>query len=493
MRLLLIGGHDVICENDIIEKFIVNYKYNPNILFVTAASKDSLKSKMKLEALFNKYICNISFLLLYSNPNNISDLLEWADIIYFDGGDTRLLVSKIKEYNIDSYLKNTNKLLVGISAGMNMMGRYSVGDIDSYEDNFHTYNYKMVEGIGLINYCLCPHYNLGDRDFFNSIPKKYNMSGLALENDTAIYIHDDYFNVIKAKKNRSVYIFKKESDYVMESIYYKKSIAVLGPEGTFCDVACKAYLKEFNLPYDITYYPNIKSVCEGINDTGIGILPFENSIDGYVLETIDTLIKNNYKIIYELNADVEFAFVSNAKKIEDVKNVFVQFKAKQECLEFLTIKNHFNLIITDSNIMSLNNLLNSDDTFGAIIPLHKAMDYNFNICINNLSDVSNNSTRFVVVAKDIVPNLDSDIKCSLCLFMNEDYPGILFDALKLFNEYKVNLNAIMSRPTKEALGKYNFYIEISSKKDEINNIMNAIKAIESDNRYEIKNLGIYSK
>ena len=77
--------------------------------------------------------------------------------------------------------------------------------------------------------------------------------------------------------------------------------------------------------------------------------------------------------------------------------------------------------------------------------------------------------------------------------MNEDYPGILFDALKLFNEYKVNLNAIISRPTKEALGKYNFYIEISSKKDEIKNIKSCLDAISKDPRYEVKNLGSYTR
>ena len=145
-------------------------------------------------------------------------------------------------------------------------------------------------------------------------------------------------------------------------------------------------------------------------------------------------------------------------------------------------------------MISLNNLLQSDNTYGAIIPLHKAKEYSFNINIDNISDRDSNFTRFVVVSKNDESALDKDnIKCSLCLFMKLDYPGILFDALKLFNEYKVNLNAIISRPTKEALGKYNFYIEISSKKDEIKNINDCIKAISLDDRYEIKNLGMYSR
>ena len=239
-----------------------------------------------------------------------------------------------------------------------------------------------------------------------------------------------------------------------------KYIATLGPEGTFCDVACKAYLKKSNKDLRIKYYPSIKKTIEGISECSIGVIPFENSLDGYVLEAIDNLIKNDYKIISELEERVDFAFVSNAKSIADIKNVYVQFKAKAECLDFLTEHNDFNLIITESNMLSLNYLLKSDETYAAIIPLHKAQDYSFNIKLTDISDSKSNYTRFVVVSKKDEEISNTDIKCSLCLYMNEDYPGILFDALKLFNEYKVNLNAIISRPTKEALGKYNFYIEI---------------------------------
>ncbi len=493
MRIVLIGGRDTDSKSNNIMDFIMNYKINPNVLLVPAASMDSPKSIKNLSLLFNNYKCNLKYLLLYENPKGINDLLNWADIIYFSGGNTKHLVDKVLEYNIDKYLKETNKLIVGISAGMNMLAYAGMGDSYSYTDNFNTYNYKMVKGIGLINYVVCPHYDTGNCYVFNDEPRNYKLPGLALENDTALYIDDNSYCVIKDKKNRSVYRFIKEEDYRMD-VVANKSIAVLGPEGTFCDVACKDYLKNNNKQFNIKYFPSIRKTIEAIDDIGIGVIPFENSLDGYVLEAIDSLIKNDYRIIYELDEKVEFAFVSNAKRIEDVKNVFVQFKAKAECIDFLTIKNHFNLIITDSNMISLNNLLQSDDTYGAIIPLHKAKEYSFNINIDNISDRDSNFTRFVVVSKNDEPALDKDnIKCSLCLFMKLDYPGILFDALKLFNEYKVNLNAIISRPTKEALGKYNFYIEISSKKDEIKNINDCIKAISLDDRYEIKNLGMYSR
>ena len=493
MNLFLIGGRTTTSGSDNIERFIINYKENPNILLVPAASKDSMRSDKNLSMLFNKYKCQYKFLYLYRNPLNIYESLEWADIIYFSGGDTRNLTKALLKYNIVEYLKNTDKLLVGISAGMNVMGYAGMGDSDAYQDNYHTYNYKMQDGVGLIDFVMCPHYDNYDLDIFNDVPKEYQKNGLALENDTAIYISDDGYKVIKDNNKNSVYMFLKEDNYKMDSLYNNKTISCLGPEGTFCDVCCKNYLKKSNKDLNIKYYPSIRKTIESLDTTGIAVVPFENSLDGFVLETLDTLIKNNYYITTELEEKVDFAFVSFSKDIKNIKNVYVQFKAKAECIEFLQIKNNFNLITTDSNMLSLENLLKSDETYGAVIPIHKVLDYKFNIVIKGISDSTENYTRFVVIEKNPLKILNNDIKCSLCLFMNEDYPGILFDALKLFNEYKVNLNSIISRPTKEALGKYNFYIEISSKKDEINNILNCINDIKNDKRYGIKNLGIYSK
>ncbi len=493
MNLFLIGGRSTTTISDNIEQFIVNYKDNPNILLVPAASMDSTRSDKNLSALFDKYKCTYKFLYLYRNPINIIESLDWADIIYFSGGNTKCLTDAALKYGLDKYLRKTEKLIVGISAGMNFIASYGMGDTDAYQDNYHIYNYKMQKGIGLLDIVVCPHYDNCDLDVFNDEPKKYKSDGLALENDTAIYINDFTYKVIKDNKRNSIYKFSKEDNYKMDAIYNNKVISCLGPEGTFCDVSCKNYLKKSKQDLKIEYYPSIRKTIESLKINDIAIVPFENSLDGFVLETLDTLIKNDYSITKELEEKVDFAFVSFASDIKMIKNVYVQFKAKAECIDFLTIKNNFNLITTDSNMISLLNLLKSDETYGAVIPIHKKNDYKFNVVLEGISDSSENYTRFVILEKNPLKILNDDIKCSLCLFMNDDYPGILFDALKLFNEYRVNLNSIISRPTKEALGKYNFYIEISSKKDEIKNILNCISDLKNDRRYGIKNLGIYSK
>lgn len=493
MKIMLIGGRSQNPSNYIIEEYMLKLVNEPSILLFPTASEDSLKSKNNLKQLFDRFNCRYEFALLYSETREeIISKIKKANILYFAGGNTDKLVSKIKEYSLEEIINDENKVLVGISAGMIMFSRCGMGDSYSYQDNNHTYNYKMVEGLKYLDILVCPHYDNDDLVLFNDEIKKYNCDAYALENDTAILFDGNKRIIIKADKSKSVYYFNKELNFKMESLYETKTIAVLGPEGTYADLAAKQYINENDGSFKINYYPSIAKTIDAIDDNDLAVLPFENSLDGYVYETIDNLVKKKSFIIDCNMQKIDFAFVSNEDK-QDVKKVFVQFKAKAECIEFLTQKNNFEIVITDSNIQSLNELLKSNGGCGAVIPVHKLNDCKFNTVIKNISDSDKNYTKFVVVSKNAILKHDGDLTCSLLVNMKEDHPGVLFNALKIFNDYKLNLNAILSRPTKEGLGKYNFYIEISTTKNRISDLYGCIDEINKNDNYIVTNLGVYPK
>lgn len=491
-HIILIGGHDAQFTSYKIEDYIVSLYNSPKILFFPTAMKDSLKAIDNFKLLFKKYNIDIDIAYLYNNKDSkeiILDKISKSDILYFGGGNTEVLVSKIKEYDLIDILKETDKTLVGISAGAIMLSKCGMGDRYSYPDNFHTYNYKMVEGAGILNISICPHYQNEDLYLYNDEVKKLDFDSYAVENECAIDFYDGKIKVIKANLKNSVYKFSKEEGYIMTPLYEKKQMAVLGPAGTFCDMAFNKFNKDDK--YEAVYYPSIKKTIEAIDEIGLAILPFENSLDGYVVESVDKLIKLNYNIIADVTQKVSFAFVSNASDILDIKEVYVQFKAKAECIDFLS-KYNFKTITTETNMESFNRLVCSDKTFGAIIPLKVAEETNFNINIKNVDDKDNNITRFVIVSKNKDYFILDDLKYSISVLRRQgDKPGLLYDILKKFNDYKVNLTTILSRPTKEDLGSYNFYIEVSAKKEDIDNINECIKALTSDD-YIVKVLGIYS-
>ena len=71
-----------------------------------------------------------------------------------------------------------------------------------------------------------------------------------------------------------------------------------------------------------------------------------------------------------------------------------------------------------------------------------------------------------------------------------DEPGILIEALVKFYALKINLNAIMSRPTKEGLGKYYFYTEFLANTN-LDEIKGLISRINEEGKFKIKCLGFY--
>ncbi len=242
-----------------------------------------------------------------------------------------------------------------------------------------------------------------------------------------------------------------------------KNIYSLGPKGTYSEIATKKFIDLLNLNKEYTLKPSIDSVFKEFDNNYL-ILPFENSIDGYVQRTIDLLHLNEGFIKYVYNLPISFSFISNEKDMNNIKDVYVQFKTKNQVLEFLSNYEHFNLIITESNATSLNDFIKNSKNSAAVIPSHLVTN-NYNLVINNIEDVKNNFTKFILINKnEQIPNDLNNLKIFLSLTPNSDKPGLLYNLLGNFKKLNINLSAILSRPRKDILGKYHFYLELDTNK-----------------------------
>lgn len=83
------------------------------------------------------------------------------------------------------------------------------------------------------------------------------------------------------------------------------------------------------------------------------------------------------------------------------------------------------------------------------------------------------------------------VRIPVYIMPREDRPGILFEILREFYENKINLISIMSRPTKQGMGTYNFYIEIDSLYEKVDMILKSLEQLSAE--HDIKILGIYRK
>ena len=81
------------------------------------------------------------------------------------------------------------------------------------------------------------------------------------------------------------------------------------------------------------------------------ILPFENSIQGTVLETLDGMYQTNLKIIDEVIVNVEHVIAGLDKKIpaKEIKYIYSHPQALGQCSTYLRkYYSHAKLILTPS-------------------------------------------------------------------------------------------------------------------------------------------------
>ncbi|KGM96358.1 ACT domain-containing protein [Clostridium botulinum] len=272
-----------------------------------------------------------------------------------------------------------------------------------------------------------------------------------------------------------------------------KNLAVLGPKGTFSDEAANQYISKNSIKINKLYYSTIYDVVHALNNTcNTCIIPVENTLAGYVQESLDLLLETPAQIIDEIFIPVQFSLIANTKNTSDIKNIFVQFKAKEQCTKILKQLKNSNITITDSNIESYEKYIKSKSGNAAIIPQHIFNTSQKFFSLNNVTDSYNNTTRFLILSINFHSSYilnKKNIKVSLYVLNASHKPGVLFGILKIFSENNINLISIISKPTKQELGSYNFFIELTGSISEKNIILKTIDQLKI--KYELKILGIY--
>lgn len=226
-----------------------------------------------------------------------------------------------------------------------------------------------------------------------------------------------------------------------------------------------------------------------------GIVPIENSIEGPVGLTLDLLAhKINLNIERELiipinhNLLVDEDSYDNIIDINTIKDVYSHSQALAQCQNYLenhNMKTHFTLS-TAAAAKSIKGKIG----VGAIGTLKAAELYGLKAIDKNIQDIKNNQTRFIVLSKDQTEISGND-KTSILFSLFDDNPGGLHDILGIFAKNNINLTKIESRPSKEGLGKYIFFVDFEGHKNEdiVENILNTIEEKVS----YLKILGSYPK
>lgn len=243
-------------------------------------------------------------------------------------------------------------------------------------------------------------------------------------------------------------------------------IITLGPKGTFSNQA--ASLVGSSEIEDIQYTTTIPQIAlEVVKDRNVlGVLPIENSTSGMVGQAQDSLVDSDVIIVNELQIDIQFSLVSHVP-LHEVRQFFCHSEAFNQTMNF-TAKNmpEANVIFSNSNIHSGELFLErAGEPVAAIIP--KALVTNEDafrkrLIASDVQDYMQNITRFVVIQKT-PENFEHDFskyKTSLVIEFKEDRHSLLFELLREFHVFGVNLCRLESRPLKNNPWCYRFFIDL---------------------------------
>ena len=248
-------------------------------------------------------------------------------------------------------------------------------------------------------------------------------------------------------------------------------IAFLGPEGTFSEEALLG-----NMPagdYHPFPYPSIREVLKAVQagDAPLGIVPIENSIEGSVVVTLDSLAFgfDDLRVVREVTWQVHQQLIARRPvEFDRVTKIISIPHAYGQCREF--IREHLDGVeheATDSTAEAVRRVGRVERPWVAIGTRLAAEMYECVVVAAVVDDAPDNRTRFVFVSRDEAPQDGAaTYKTSIVCGISQDQPGSLLMILSEFAYRYVNLTKVESRPSKQGLGDYIFFIDMVGRRDD---------------------------
>lgn len=236
------------------------------------------------------------------------------------------------------------------------------------------------------------------------------------------------------------------------------TIAYLGPEGTNTHQAAEEIFGNSHTKFlakemlDDVFLSVLKG--EGY----FGVVPAENSLHGTVRETFDSLSDSPLQVVGSYTMPIHHCLLSFEKNLEKITTVISHPQALAQCKQWLSIHlpNAKRTAATSTTAA-----LKKPKKGQAYISSSKASEiYHVPILFRDIEDTPENSTRFYVIGKK-KQRFSTLSQANTLLFVTiVNRVGILRDILDIFARFGISLNKLESRPSREKIWDYCFYIEV---------------------------------
>jgi chorismate mutase/prephenate dehydratase len=265
-------------------------------------------------------------------------------------------------------------------------------------------------------------------------------------------------------------------------------IAYLGPEGTFTQSAA---LKHFGHSVSTVPMSSIPDVFNSIESghANYGLVPVENSTEGVISHTLDMFMDSKLKICGEVEIRVHHHLASRSQDVSQIKHIYSHQQSFAQCRRWLD-QNFPGIERTPvSSNAEAARLASVESDAAAICGLPAVEIFGLKICFENIEDLSDNTTRFVIIGGQDVGASGND-KTSL-LISTKNVPGALLGLLQPLADHSISMNKIESRPAQGHKWAYVFFIDIDGHQDD-KNVTEALNELQQQAAL-FKILGSYPK
>ena len=249
-------------------------------------------------------------------------------------------------------------------------------------------------------------------------------------------------------------------------------VAYLGPPGTYNDDALRAAAGDSELEAVAapTVYDAVLAVESG--DAERALVQFENSIEGSVRTTLDTLAleTTDVAIVGEHDHPIRHSLIARTELVlDDVAAVLSHPQANAQCARFIRERlPGAEVRAVPSTADAVRQVAESGEPWAALGARSAAELYGCVVLAEGVEDEPDNVTRFVWIApRGTQPSGTGPWRTTLVFSeLGADHPGALVDALTEFSDREVNLTRIESRPLRRGLGRYMFFIDLDGAEDD---------------------------
>ena len=247
-------------------------------------------------------------------------------------------------------------------------------------------------------------------------------------------------------------------------------IAYFGPEGTFTEAALIRMAENAMVPGSdgsegltplTADSPTSALAAVRSGDADYACVPIENSIEGSVLPTLDSLATGpELQIFAELTLDVAFTIVvRSGTAAADVATVAAFPVASAQVRNWLAANlPTAQLVPANSNAAAASDVAEGRADAGVSTAL-AAQRYGLTALASDVVDEPNARTRFVLVGKPAAPPKRTGADRTSVVLRLDNVPGALVSAMTEFAIRDIDLTRIESRPTRRELGTYIFFLD----------------------------------